>query len=445
MIVPVPGRGYINLYGRDITEEKSLATKFLQAQKMEAVGRLAGGIAHDFNNLLTVIKGYSELADEELPHNSPARAHIDEIARAAAQAANLTAKVLAFSRKQVLIPRVINPNALLWASGNIISRLVGEDIELRTRLAPEVGNIKADPGQIEQVIMNLAVNARDAMPGGGRLTIETSNRTIDSECALGHPGVRSGEYVQITVSDTGHGMGKEVPSHLFEPFFTTKEPGKGTGLGLSTVYGIVKQSAGHITCYSEPGKGTTFTIYFPRTVETKDATTAPVAGIAMFRGSETILLAEDQDLVRRYTQTVLENNGYTVIAASGGSEALAAIKLQKCGVDLLVTDVVMPQMSGIELARKLLAACPTLKVLFLSGYAENAVAQQGELDPGINFLQKPFSSIELLKKTREILDGQQSRTTCEVFLDTAPPSVGSRTTSQEHAHHDTMLAVAMKW
>ena len=325
---------------------------------MEAVGRLAGGVAHDFNNLLTVIKGYSELAEEGLPENSLQKAHIDEIARAATQAADLTAKLLAFSRKQVLMPRVINPNALLRAAEKMIARLIGEDIELRTLLAPEAGNIKADPGQVEQVLMNLAVNARDAMPGGGKLTIETSNRTIDNEYALGHPGVRAGEYVQITVSDTGHGMGKEVLSHLFEPFFTTKEPGKGTGLGLSTVYGIVKQSAGHITCYSEPGKGTTFTIYFPRTIETSDGPTAPVGGIAMFRGSETILLVEDEEMVRRYTQTVLENNGYTVITASGGSESLAAIELQKCGVDLLVTDVVMPGMSGKELAREAVGRMP---------------------------------------------------------------------------------------
>jgi len=408
-IAPVPSRGYINLYGKDVTEEKSLAAKFLQAQKMEAVGRLAGGIAHDFNNLLTVIKGYSELAEEELLENSPVKAHIDEIARAAAQAANLTTKLLAFSRKQVLMPRVINLNALVQAAGNIISRVVGEDIELRTLLAPEAGNIKADPGQVEQVLMNLAVNARDAMPGGGKLTIETANRTIDNEYALGHPGVRAGEYVQIAVSDTGHGMGKEVLSHLFEPFFTTKEPGKGTGLGLSTVYGIVKQSAGHITCYSEPGKGTTFTIYFPRTIETGDGSTAPVGGIAMFRGSETILLVEDEEMVRRYAQTVLEKNGYAVITASGGSEAFDTIALQTCQVDLIVTDVVMPGMGGKELAEKLLGACPTVKILFLSGYAENAIVQQGVMHPGTNFIQKPFSSMELLKKIREILDESDRR------------------------------------
>ena len=403
-IAPVPDRGYVNLYGRDITEEKSLSAKFLQAQKMEAVGRLAGGVAHDFNNLLTVIAGYCELAEEELPDKSYLKAHIDEIAKAAKQAASLTAKLLAFSRKQVLIPRAINPNALVRGTENIIARLVGEDIEVKTALSEDTGNIKADPGQLEQVLMNLVVNARDAMPGGGRLTIETSNRALDSEYASGHPGVRAGEYVQINVSDTGHGMGKEVLSHLFEPFFTTKEQGKGTGLGLSTVYGIVKQSAGHIGCYSEPGKGTTFTIYFPRTVETGDEMAAPVAGIAMFRGTETILLVEDEEMVRRYTQTVLENNGYTVIAASGGSDALAAIELRKCRIDLLVTDVVMPRMSGKELAQKLLDGCPTVKVLFLSGYTGEAILQQGVMESGINFVQKPFSSMELLKEIREILD-----------------------------------------
>ncbi|HET6486737.1 MAG TPA: ATP-binding protein, partial [Spirochaetia bacterium] len=401
-IVPVAGRGHVDLYGRDITEERSLSAKFLQAQKMEAVGRLAGGIAHDFNNLLTVIAGYCELAEQEMPEDSPAGALINEIAKAAAQAARLTAKLLAFSRKQVLMPRVINPNALLKAAENMITRLVGEDIEVRIVLSADAGNIMADPGQIEQVLMNLVVNARDAMPGRGKLTIETSNRTLDNEYALGHPGVMAGDYVQITVSDTGHGMGEEVFSHLFEPFFTTKEPGKGTGLGLSTVYGIIKQSAGHITCYSEPGQGTTFTLFFPRTIENRDATAAPDARIAMFRGNESILLVEDQEMVRRYMQMVLKNNGYTVLASPGGAEALA--ESQRCRVDLLVTDVVLPQMSGTELAQKLRGACPALKVLFLSGYAETAAVQQGVLEPGHNFLQKPFSSVELLKMIRDILD-----------------------------------------
>ena len=403
-IAPVPGRGYINLYGRDITEEKSLSAKFLQAQKMEAVGKLAGGVAHDFNNLLTVISGYCELVEEELPDGNFVKAHIDEIAKAAKQAANLTAKLLAFSRKQVLVPRVISPNTLVRAVEDIIARLVGEDIEVKAVLSARTGNIKADPGQIEQVLMNLVVNARDAMPGGGKLTIETSNRTIDSEYASAHLDIREGEYVQINVSDTGHGMEKEVLSHLFEPFFTTKEPGKGTGLGLSTVYGIVKQSAGHISCYSEPGKGTTFTIFFPRTVETGKEIAAPVAGIAMFRGSETILLVEDEKMVRRYVQTVLENNGYTVIAASGGSDALATIELRKCAIDLLVTDVVMPRMSGKELSQRLVRACPAVKTLFLSGYTGEAIVQQGVMESGTNFIQKPFGALELVKKIREMLE-----------------------------------------
>jgi PAS domain S-box-containing protein len=381
--------------------------RFQQAQKMEAVGRLAGGIAHDFNNLLTVISGYADLLAEKVGNG--VRNDVEEIQRAARRAAALTSQLLAFSRKQILERRVIKLGSLTFAMREMLQRLIGEDINLTIRSSEDEWLVLADPGRIEQIVMNLAVNARDAMPEGGQLTIETSNRILDNEYAFEHPGVRAGEYVQIAVSDTGHGMGKEVLSRLFEPFFTTKEQGKGTGLGLSTVYGIVKQSAGHITCHSEPGKGATFTIDFPRTIETRDETTAPVTGTAACRGSETILLVEDEESVRRYTKTVLENNGYTVIAASGGREAMAAIQLQKCKIALLVTDVVMPQMSGKELAEELLGACPTVKVLFLSGYAENAVVQQRELDPDINFLQKPFSSVELLKKTSEILDESDRR------------------------------------
>jgi len=402
-ITPMASRGYVNLYGRDVTEERSLSEKFLQAQKMEAVGRLAGGIAHDFNNLLTVIGGYCDLAQEELPDKSPVKAQVDEISRAARQAANLTSQLLAFSRKQVLIPRVINPVGLVKALENILARLVGEDIELRTFLPPETGNIKADPGQIEQVLMNLVANARDAMPAGGKLTIETSNRIFDDDYAREHPGVQPGEYVRLVVSDTGHGMDRELLSHVFEPFFTTKEPGKGTGLGLSTVYGIVQQSDGHITCYSELGEGTTFSIYFPRTVEAVDRTTAPAGKAAPVKGNETILLVEDEEMVRRFTQRVLENNGYTVIAAAGGKEALAAMESQKCGINLLVTDVVMPQMSGKQLAQRVLGECPDVKVLYISGYTGNAILQQGMLEPGIDFVQKPFDTRELLAKIREIL------------------------------------------
>jgi PAS domain S-box-containing protein len=405
-IVPILSRGYINLYGRDVTEEQSLAEKLAQSQKMEAVGRLAGGISHDFNNLLMVIIGYCGLVQEELIEGSPVRAKVDEIAEAAERAATLTTKLLAFSRKQVLMPRVINPNNLVKEVEKILVRLVGEDIEIRTFLQPEAGNIKADPGQIEQVLMNLVVNARDAMPDGGKLTIETSNRVLDDEYALEHPDVLPGEYVRITVSDTGQGMNREVLSHIFEPFFTTKAQGKGTGLGLATVYGIVKQSEGHITCYSELNKGTTFTIFFPRAGEASDRTAAPIEKIATLRGSETILVVEDEERVRHFTQTLLKKNGYTVIAASGGKEALAIVESQKCEVALLVTDVVMPQMGGKELAQRLTLVCPRAKVLFVSGYSENVIAHQGVLDAGIEFFQKPFKAQEFLAKIREILDRQ---------------------------------------
>ena len=389
----------------DVTHERQLEEQLRQAQKMEAIGRLAGGIAHDFNNLLTVIGGYSGLVQEELAEASPVRANVDEIARATRQAAALTSQLLAFSRKQVLIPQVIYPNGLVRAVENILARLVGEDIELRAFLDPDVGDIKADPGQIEQVFLNLAANARDAMPTGGKLTIETSNKILDDGYALKNPDVRPGEYVRIAVSDTGQGMDPEVLSHIFEPFFTTKAQGKGTGLGLSTVYGIVTQSAGHITCDSEPGKGTTFSIYFPRTAEARDRTAARTGErIAVSGGSETILLVEDEEIVRRFTRTVLERNGYTVIAASGGKEALAIVESRECEVALLVTDVVMPQMSGAELAKRLSLVCPKAKVLFASGYTGNVIVHHGMLDPGIDFIQKPFRSQEFLAKIREILD-----------------------------------------
>ena len=398
-ITPIRSRGYINLYGRDITEEKSLSEKFLQAQKMQAVGRLAGGIAHDFNNLLTVIGGYCELARADLDEESAVRPRIEEIAKATRRAASLTSKLLAFSRKQVLMPRVISPNDLLSSAQDMIARLIGEDVELTMFLDPKAGNIKADPGQIEQVLMNLVVNARDAMPDGGRLTITTVRRMLGQEYAQEHPGVRAGEYVQISVSDTGHGMDRDVLSHIFEPFFTTKDISKGTGLGLSTVYGIVEQSNGHVTCTSEPGKGTTFTILFPRTTAVSDQAAAAAAEEESgLQGSETILLVEDEDAVRRLTQTIMENIGYRVIAASGGAEALAAMNRERNRVDMLVTDVVMPQMNGPELARKLLAIKPDLQVLYVSGYTHH-----GTLDPGVDFLRKPFTSRQLLSKIREVL------------------------------------------
>jgi len=404
-IMPLASRGYIDIYGKDVTEERSLAEKFLQAQKMEAVGRLAGGIAHDFNNLLTVIGGYCDLLREELTAGSRAKAQVDEIARAAKQAATLTRQLLAFSRKQFLVPQVVNANDLLKALENILARLLGEDIVLKTFHHPEAGNITADPGQIEQVLMNLVLNARDAMPEGGKLTIETSNRILDESYAKEYPGLKPGEYVCIAVSDTGHGMDQEVLSHIFEPFFTTKAQGKGTGLGLSTAYGIVKQSGGYIACYSEAGKGTTVMIYLPRTTEPSARVgIGDAAPAAEVRGTETILLVEDEETVRHFIKTVLENNGYAVIAASGGEEAQAAIESCKCDVSLVVTDVVMPRMNGKELAEKLRQRCPGVKALFISGYTGNAIEHHGLLEPGINFLQKPFTSQDFLEKIREILN-----------------------------------------
>ena len=401
-VVPILVRGYINLYGRDITEEKSLAEKFMQAQKMEAVGRLAGGIAHDFNNILTIIGGYTDLVQAQLIEGSPVREHVDEIAKAAKRAAGLTAQLLAFSRKQVMVPKVISLDDLVRAVENILARIVGEDIELRAFLRA-AGDIKADPGQVEQVLMNLATNARDAMPNGGRLTIETSIHTLNDEYCLGHPGVKPGSYARVDISDTGHGMSPEVHSHLFEPFFTTKKQGEGTGLGLSTVYGIVKQSNGHITCYSEVGKGTTFSVYFPCTTEVRDLAAIPDRVTSMMGRGETILLVEDEEMVRRFMQTLLENNGYGVIAASDGREALSSMEAHGSEVDLLITDVVLPQMSGKELAQKLSPFFPEMKVLYSSGYTENVITHHGMLDQGINFIQKPFSSQQLLAKICEIL------------------------------------------
>jgi CheY-like chemotaxis protein len=337
-----------------------------------------------------------------MPEGSAGRFQISEIARATRQAATLTARLLAFSRKQVLMPRVIDLNELLRVEQDIIARLAGEHIELRMMLGPDAGNIRADPGQIEQVLMNLVVNARDAMADGGRLVIETSRQDFDEDYASAHPGVRAGPYVRMTVTDTGRGMDHEVLSHVFEPFFTTKEPSKGTGLGLSTVYGIIKQSDGQITCTSEPGRGTTFTISLPRTTEAAEQAAAPAADAGELRGTETVLLVEDDDTVRRLTRTMLESAGYKVITAPGGKEALALMG-PRGEVDLVVTDVVMPQMNGRELAKRLSVTRPTLRVLYISGYAESAMTPRGTLDPGVDFIQKPFTSHELLSKIREIL------------------------------------------
>ncbi|MGA2977718.1 MAG: PAS domain S-box protein [Spirochaetia bacterium] len=401
-IVPFVNAGYINLYGRDVTEEKSLAERLNQAQKMEAIGQLAGGIAHDFNNILQVIIGYCELLKQSLPEES--QKDVLEITLAARRAATLTAQLLAFSRKQILRPRVVNTKELFHSMQRMLERVIGEDIELRTFINPDTGNLLADVGQMEQVLLNLAVNARDAMQSGGRLTMETSNRTFDEVYVRDHLGAKAGQYVCIAVSDTGVGMDQETLSHIYEPFFSTKKLGKGTGLGLATVYGIVKQSGGYINCYSELGRGTTFTIYFPLTLEEADKPLVAAPGTTASRGRETVLLVEDDGAVRRFARSVLKDEGYLVIEASGGEEALSDVFARSLTVALLVTDVVMPRMSGKELARRLEEICPKVKVLYVSGYTSNAISRHGILDAGLDFLQKPFSSLEFLAKVREILD-----------------------------------------
>jgi PAS domain S-box-containing protein len=401
-IVPIAAAGYLNLYGRDVTEEKTLAQRLNQAQKMEAIGQLTGGVAHDFNNVLQAITGYCEVLKLKLPEEN--LKFVAEITKAAHRAATLTAQLLAFSRNQILRPQIVNTKDLIRSMHMMLERVIGEDIELRAFIDRDTGNFLADPGQMEQVLLNLAVNARDAMPSGGKLTIETANRTFDERYVHDHPGAKAGQYVRIAVSDTGIGMDQETLLHIYEPFFTTKEKGKGTGLGLSTVYGIVKQSEGYINCYSEPGSGTTFTIYLPLTREEADKLQVAVSVTTAPRGTETILLVDDDSAVRSVARIALEEAGYVVIEASGGEEALTDVATRNIAVELLVTDVVMPRMSGKELSLKLREICPGARVLYASGYTANVISHHGILEAGVDYLQKPFSSLEFLIKVREILD-----------------------------------------
>jgi PAS domain S-box-containing protein len=391
---------------RDITARKHLEEQFRQSQKIEAIGRLAGGVAHDFNNILTAINGYSDLVYRKLDEQNPLRSFVAEISKAGNRAAALTRQLLAFSRKQVLRPVVVDLNTLVADLEKMLRRLIGEDVQLETVCGPSLGNVQADPGQIEQVLVNLSVNARDAMPNGGKLTIEMANVALGRESERLHPDMRPGDYVMLAVRDTGTGMTEEIKAHAFEPFFTTKQPGKGTGLGLATCFGIVKQSGGHIAIESEWGKGTTFKIYLPRVAQAVEYHQATGQRVIMPQGTESVLLVEDEPNVRKISSTVLRGLGYDVVEATCGEEALRVIQQGKLkAIDLLVTDVIMPEMNGKELADQVLLSHPETKVLFISGYTADAIDQHGISDESLNLLQKPFTASILAAKIREVLDG----------------------------------------
>jgi PAS domain S-box-containing protein len=387
----------------DITERKALETQLQQSRKMEAVGRLAGGIAHDFNNLLTIISGYTEMALSRPQLPSEAHADIERIENASARAAALVRQLLAFSRKQVLQPKILDLNKIVLNLDSLLRRLMDERIEMVTRVKDDLGKVKADPAQVEQVIMNLVVNARDAMPEGGRLVVETCNADLDANYAVDHVSVRPGRYVMLAVSDTGVGMDRQTVAHIFEPFFTTKESGRGTGLGLSTVYGIVKQSGGYIWVYSEPGKGSTFKVYLPRVDEVAEAVGAAQIAPRAQRGTETILIVEDEEVVRELIQTVLAEKGYDVIASRDPQHAEEIAARFAGEIHLLLTDMVMPGTSGRELAERISAKRRGIRVLFMSGYTDNVITSGGMLEEGLAFLQKPFSPAALVQKVREVL------------------------------------------
>ncbi|WP_020469611.1 hybrid sensor histidine kinase/response regulator [Zavarzinella formosa] len=389
----------------DISDRRKLEEQFRQSQKMEAVGQLAAGVAHDFNNLLTVINGYSEIMMQSLPPEDPNREMAEEILNAGERSAGLTRQLLAFSRQQILAPKALDLNAAVADIEKLLQRLIGEHIRLTTVPHPELRTVRADPSQIEQVILNLCVNARDAMPAGGQITIETRNVELDPGYAELRPEVRPGRYVMLAVSDTGHGMSQEVMSRIFEPFFTTKVAGKGTGLGLATVFGVIKQSGGHVAAYSEVGIGTTFRVYLPEEEMSGKADANVSAPPSPVEGTETVLLAEDEDGLRALTRRILAGCGYSILEAADGEQALHVAAGHAGPIHLLVTDVVMPGTGGRGLAERLAAIRPGLKVLYLSGYTDDAVVRHGILHEQVNFLQKPFSPALLARKVRDALDG----------------------------------------
>ena len=378
--------------------------RLVQAAKLEAVGRLAGGVAHDFNNLLGVIMGYADLMLKRLPVDDPSRRNVMEIQKAADRASGLTKQLLAFSRRQVLQPRVLDPHQTIREVESMLQRMIGEDVALVTVLREGVGRVRADPGQVQQVLMNLAVNARDAMPDGGTLTIETANVDLSEDYAREHLGVTAGPYVLVAVSDTGVGMTPEVQAHIFEPFFTTKGPERGTGLGLATVYGIVKQSGGNIWVYSEPGRGATFKVYLPRAEGDPPGTLVVDPPPPPQRGHETVLLVEDDDKVREVVSLALREAGYGVLEARGGASALALAAAHQTRVHLIITDLVMPGMSGRELVDRFRAKHPETRALFMSGYTDATAHQRGGLPPDAAFIQKPFAPSSLARKVRDVLE-----------------------------------------
>jgi nitrogen-specific signal transduction histidine kinase len=396
---------------QDITERKraeaekeKLQAQLLQAMKMEAVGRLAGGVAHDFNNLLTVITGYSELLLQKIGKESPMHREVEEIKRAGERAASLTQQLLAFSRKQIIEPRVVRLDLLVADMQAMLTRLIGEDISLQATTGKSLGSLKVDSGQFQQILMNLVVNARDAMPGGGKIVIETANVDLDEGyCAL-HPYVKPGQFVMLAVSDTGQGMSEEVKAHIFEPFFTTKEKGCGTGLGLATTYGAVHQAGGSIEVFSEVGIGTTLKIYLPRVEEEALKPVNDDRPTDLPGGTETVLVVEDEEIVRNVSVQILEQLGYRVLQARNGTEAIAEVQGYGARIDLLLTDVVMPGMNGGELATQLVLHNPEMKVLFTSGYTEDVISHHGVLAEGVSFIGKPYTPSSLARKVREVLD-----------------------------------------
>ena len=397
----------LEVIAEDVTERRVLEDQFRQAQKMEAVGRLAGGVAHDFNNLLMVISGYTEVLLEHTPQDNLLYPKVAAIQQAADRATSLTRQLLAFSRKQLLELKVVDVNTIVKDMERLLRPLIGENIELHTRLASDLGRTRADAGQIEQVIMNLVVNSKDAMPNGGKITIQTANVSLDDDLRREYSYIQPGPYVMFSIIDTGHGMDKETQSRIFEPFFTTKEKGKGTGLGLSTVYGIVKQSGGYVFAQTELGRGTTFRIYLPRVEDAAEPLGSVRSSPSASGGSETVLLVEDEESVRQLVRETLEAKGYTVLEAAHGEAALRIASAHHGSIDMLITDVVMPGMSGRDLAKHLCAAHPRTKVLFLSGYTEDAIVHEGVLEAGTAFLQKPFTLQMLSRKVREALRSER--------------------------------------